>query len=74
MSGFVGNFEVTIRRRARSVDMEKCTGCGVCYEKCPVKVPSEFDAGMGKRKAIYVPFPQAVPNVPVIDREHCRIF
>ncbi|HEX7511920.1 MAG TPA: CoB--CoM heterodisulfide reductase iron-sulfur subunit A family protein, partial [Candidatus Methylomirabilis sp.] len=74
VSGYVGNFEVTIRRRARSVDLEKCTGCGVCYEKCPVKVPSEFDGGLGTRKAIYVPFPQAVPNVPVIDREHCTYY
>ena len=74
VSGYVGNFEVTIRRRARSVDLEKCTGCGICYEKCPVKVPSEFDGGLGMRKAIYVPFPQAVPNVPVIDREHCTYY
>ena len=74
VSGFVGNFEVTVRRRARSVDLEKCTGCGICYEKCPVKVPSEFDGGLGMRKAIYVPFPQAVPNVPVIDREHCTYY
>ena len=74
VSGYVGNFEVTIRRRARSVDLEKCTGCGICYEKCPIKVPSEFDGGLGMRKAIYVPFPQAVPNVPVIDREHCTYY
>jgi heterodisulfide reductase subunit A len=74
VSGFVGNFDVTIRRRARSIDMVKCTGCGVCYEKCPVKLPSEFDEGLGQRRAIYVPFPQAVPNVPVIDREKCRKF
>lgn len=72
VSGFVGNFEVTIRKRARSVDMTKCTGCGVCYEKCPVKLPSEFECGLGQHRAIYVPFPQAVPNVPVIDRENCR--
>jgi len=74
VSGFVGNFEVTIRKRARGVDMAKCTGCGVCYSKCAVKVPSEFECGLGQRRAIYVPFPQAVPNVPVIDREHCRKF
>jgi len=74
VSGYVGNFDVTIRRRARSVDLEKCTGCGICYEKCPIKVPSEFDGGLGMRKAIYVPFPQAVPNVPVIDREHCTYY
>jgi heterodisulfide reductase subunit A len=74
VSGYVGNFEVTVRRRARSVDLEKCTGCGICYEKCPVKVLSEFDGGLGMRKAIYVPFPQAVPNVPIIDREHCTYY
>ena len=74
VSGFVGNFDVTIRKRARSIDMVKCTGCGICYEKCPVKLPSEFDEGLGQRRAIYVPFPQAVPNVPVIDREKCRKF
>ena len=74
VSGYVGNFAVKIRRRARGVETEKCTGCGVCYEKCPVKVSAEFESGMGKRKAIYVPFPQAVPNVPVIDREHCTYY
>ena len=74
VSGYVGNFDVTIRKRARSVDMSKCTGCGVCWEKCPVKLPSEFECGLGQRRAIYVPFPQAVPNVPVIDREKCRKF
>ena len=74
IEGYVGNFTVTIRQKARSVDMDKCTGCGVCWEKCPTRVESEFDCGLDKRKAIYVPFPQAVPNVPVIDREHCRWF
>ncbi len=72
--GFVGNFEVTIRKRARFVDEKKCTGCGLCWEKCPSKAPSEFDMGLGYRKAIYVPFPQAVPNVPVIDQAHCIYF
>lgn len=74
VKGHVGNFTVKIRKRARSVDMNKCTGCGTCYQKCPVKVPSEFDMNLGTRKAIYVPFPQAVPNVPVIDRENCLWF
>jgi heterodisulfide reductase subunit A len=74
ISGFVGNFQATIRQRARYVNMELCNGCGDCYEDCPVKTRSEFDAGMGRRKAIYVPFPQAVPNVPVIDRERCLYF
>ena len=72
VEGFVGNFEVTIRRKARYVDMTKCTGCGECWQKCPnKKIPSEFDAGLGNRTAIYTPFPQAVPNKPVIDAEHC---
>ena len=74
VSGYIGNFQVRIRKKARSVDMSKCTGCGQCIERCPVKVPSEWDLGLGSRKAIYVPFPQAVPNVPVIDREHCFVF
>ncbi|MFQ5866921.1 MAG: 4Fe-4S binding protein [bacterium] len=74
VSGYVGNFTVKIRKRARSVDMSKCTGCGICWQKCPIKVPSEFDQGLGMRKAIYVPFPQAVPNIPVIDRKNCRYF
>lgn len=74
VSGYVGNFDVKIRKKARYVDLNKCTGCGICYEKCPVKVPSEFDMGLGARGAIHIPFPQAVPNVPVIDRENCLWF
>ena len=74
VEGYVGNFTVTIRKKSRSVDMSKCTGCGTCWEKCPAKVESEFDEGLAKRKAIYVPFPQAVPNIPVIDRENCIFF
>ncbi|HOX28573.1 MAG TPA: CoB--CoM heterodisulfide reductase iron-sulfur subunit A family protein, partial [bacterium] len=75
VGGFVGNFEVTIRRKATSIHWDKCTGCGMCTEKCPQKkIPSEFDAGLGNRKAVYVPFPQAVPNKPVIDRERCIKF
>ena len=74
IEGFVGNFTATIRKKARYVDAEKCTGCGECYQRCPAKVDSEFDMALGKRKAIYVPFLQAVPNVPVIDVEHCIYF
>jgi heterodisulfide reductase subunit A len=75
VEGYIGNFQVKIRKKPRYVDMEKCNGCGVCWNKCPVKdVPSEFDEGLGKRTAIYVPFPQAVPLVPVIDTEHCIYF
>jgi len=71
VSGFVGNFRVTVERKVSGIDFDKCTGCGVCVEKCPVRVPAEFDSGLGTRKAVYTPFPQAVPNKPVIDREHC---
>ncbi|MDP2931785.1 MAG: CoB--CoM heterodisulfide reductase iron-sulfur subunit A family protein, partial [Chloroflexota bacterium] len=74
VSGFVGNFKVKIKKKARFVDETKCTGCGTCIEKCPFKAPSEFDMGLSKRKAIYTPFPQAVPNKPVIDKEHCAYF
>jgi heterodisulfide reductase subunit A len=74
ISGYIGNFNVKIRKRARYVDAAKCTGCGVCQTKCPYKVDSEFEASIGKRKAIYTPFPQAVPNIPVIDTEHCAYF
>ncbi len=74
VSGYIGNFKVKIRKKARYVDEDKCNGCGVCQTKCPWKVDSEFEAGIGQRKAIYIPFPQAVPNIPVIDREHCAYF
>jgi heterodisulfide reductase subunit A len=74
VSGFVGNFKVKVKKKARFVDEEKCTGCGTCMEKCPYKADSEFDEGLSKRKAIYTPFPQAVPNVPVIDKVHCIYF
>ena len=74
VDGFVGNFDVTIKVHPRSVDTTLCTGCGTCWEKCPKKVSSEFDMGLGIRKAIYVPFAQAVPNKPVIDRENCTYF
>lgn len=77
VQGYVGNFEVTIRKKARSVREDLCTGCGLCIQRCPARrdgIPSEFDRGLGTRPAIYTPFPQAVPNVPVIDREHCRYF
>lgn len=72
VTGYIGNFDVTIRKRARSVNEKDCTGCGSCWEKCPTKVSSEYNLGLGTRKAISIPFPQAVPNVPVIDRVNCR--
>ena len=75
VSGFVGNFKARVRKKARYVNSDLCTGCGLCMEKCPTKkIPSEFEAGMGVRTAIYIPFAQAVPRVPVIDRENCRYF
>jgi heterodisulfide reductase subunit A len=74
VSGYIGNFKVKIRKKARYVDAEKCNGCGLCQEKCPINTASEFDAALGKRKAIYTPFAQAVPNIPVIDTEHCTYF
>jgi heterodisulfide reductase subunit A len=75
LDGFIGNFKATIRKKARGIDEKLCTGCGVCAQKCPTKkIPSEFNAGLGMRTAIYVPFPQAVPNKPVIDRAHCTYY
>lgn len=75
VDGYIGNFNVTIRKRARYVDESVCTGCGVCQEKCPKKVVDQvFEAGLGYRKAVYTPFPQAVPKYPVIDRENCTFF
>ncbi|MBA3062722.1 MAG: CoB--CoM heterodisulfide reductase iron-sulfur subunit A family protein [Atribacteria sp.] len=74
VSGYVGNFKVKIRRKASFVDWDKCTGCGFCMEKCPAKVPSEFNEFLSKRKAIYTLFPQAVPNKPVIDSNNCLYF
>ncbi len=74
VKGFVGNFRVTIKRKARYVDETKCTGCGICTEKCPMKkVPNEFNLGMNNRTAVYIPFAQAVPKVATIDPEHCNM-
>jgi heterodisulfide reductase subunit A len=72
VSGYIGNFKVKVNEKSRFIDWTKCTGCGRCQEICPINVPSEFDQGLGNRKAIYKPFPQAVPNKVVIDIEHCR--
>jgi len=76
VKGFVGNFEVRIRKKARYVDETKCTACGDCVKECPVEVDSEFDLGLRKRKAIYIPFPQAVPNKFLIDKKEtppCKV-
>jgi len=75
VSGYVGNFHVTIKKKARFVVEELCTGCGICQEKCPKKVIDEvYEAGLGYRKAVYTPFAQAVPNFPVMDKENCTYF
>jgi heterodisulfide reductase subunit A-like polyferredoxin len=68
IEGRAGNFKVTLRKKPRYVEMNKCTGCGDCAVQCPVTLPNEFDMGLGERKAIYVPFPQAVPLKYTIDR------
>ena len=73
VNGYVGNFEVTIREKAKYIDYDKCTGCGMCETKCPQRVTNEFDQGMSERRAIYKMFPQAVPSKPVIDPDHCRM-
>jgi heterodisulfide reductase subunit A len=74
VKGFVGNFHVTIRKKARFVDETKCTGCGLCTEKCPQKkVPNEFNLGLDNRRAIYIPFAQAVPKIATIDADYCTM-
>jgi len=74
IKGSAGNFDVTILKKPRYVDESKCTGCGLCVQKCPYKATSEFNMGLGTRKAIYFEFPQAVPLIPVIDRANCAYF
>lgn len=71
VTGQPGNYQVVVHQKARRVDIKKCIGCGTCAEKCPSKVPNEFDSGLSMRKAIYMAFPQAVPNKYLIDEEHC---
>jgi heterodisulfide reductase subunit A len=74
IEGEPGDFRVRIRRHAAYVDWTKCTGCGLCQEKCPAKVESDFERHIGQRKAIYTLSPQAVPNKPVLDPDHCIFF
>ena len=74
VDGKPGNFKATVLKRARSVNESLCTGCGICQEKCPWKTDSEFEQGLAQRKAIYIPYAQAIPNIPVIDREICAYF
>jgi heterodisulfide reductase subunit A len=71
ISGYVGNFSVRIRKKAKYVIETECTACNECTEVCPVVVPDEFQQGLSSRKAVYMPFPQAVPSSFLIDMEHC---
>jgi heterodisulfide reductase subunit A len=73
VSGEFPKLKVRIKEKARFVNLGRCTGCGDCVVKCPVKVPSEFEEGLAPRKAIYLPFPQAVPRKVTIDADHCRM-
>ncbi|HUX99472.1 MAG TPA: 4Fe-4S binding protein, partial [Candidatus Deferrimicrobium sp.] len=71
IQGFIGNFQVKIRKNPRWINEQKCNGCGTCLDICPIYAPNEFDCGLGYRKAIYRPFDQAVPSIVLIDREKC---
>ncbi|MBN1627955.1 MAG: FAD-dependent oxidoreductase [Deltaproteobacteria bacterium] len=72
VSGFTGNFQSKIRKKAKYIDQTKCTGCRLCFDSCPVVMKNEFDMMLADRKAVYIPFPQAVPNKAVIDRREDR--
>ncbi|MBG0861038.1 MAG: CoB--CoM heterodisulfide reductase iron-sulfur subunit A family protein, partial [Bacteroidales bacterium] len=71
VNGKPGSYRIKIRQSARYVDIKSCVACNLCAEVCPVKVESEFDAGISLRKAIYIPFPQAVPNAYLVDGTKC---
>ena len=74
VKGFVGNFNVKIKKKARFVKEDVFAGCGICTEKCPQKkVPNEFNLGMDNRRAVYIPFAQAVPKVATIDADYCTM-
>jgi len=74
ISGEAGNFQVNVTQHPRYVDMDKCIACGLCAEKCPKKVPNEYDGGLNQRKAIYIKYAQAVPLKYAIDRKNCIYF
>ncbi|MGD9307323.1 MAG: CoB--CoM heterodisulfide reductase iron-sulfur subunit A family protein, partial [Desulfobacterales bacterium] len=71
ITGYVGNFKARIRKKNRYVDVESCIACGECAAVCPVVVPDEYQMGLGSRRAIYIPFPQAVPSAYVISADDC---
>jgi heterodisulfide reductase subunit A len=74
VDGEPGRFRLTLKKKARAVDPEKCVACNICAEKCPSKVSDPFNLYLNQRKAIYIPYPQAVPLVYTIDKENCRYF
>ncbi|MEM2604709.1 MAG: FAD-dependent oxidoreductase, partial [Candidatus Korarchaeum sp.] len=74
IKGEAGNFKLKVRKKPRYVDIDKCTGCMVCFKYCPSKVPDEYNLYMSERKAIYIPFPQSVPLKATIDADHCLFF
>ena len=71
VDGYVGNFRITVARKAQYVDQKKCNACGECAKVCPVEVPNNFEVGLDWRKAIYTPFPQAVPSTYVLNDKDC---
>ena len=71
LSGKAGNFEVRIRKKSRYINEEKCNGCGLCAQKCPVEAVDAYNRGLNDRSAIYIEYPQAVPLKYMIDREKC---
>ena len=71
VTGKAGDFNVKVLKKARYINEDICTGCGICAQNCPIEVPNEFDMGIGMRRAIYVPFPQAVPLKYLIDEQNC---
>ena len=74
VDGQPGRFQLTLKKKARAVDPEKCVACNICAEKCPSKVSDPFNLDLNQRKAIYIPYPQAVPLVYTIDKNHCTYF
>ena len=72
VTGYIGNFNVTIKKKPKYVDWDLCTGCGTCIEKCPTKkIKDEFELGLGLRTSIHMVYPQAVPGKPFIDAANC---
>jgi heterodisulfide reductase subunit A2 len=74
IEGAEPHFHVTVRKRPRYVNEEVCTGCGICVSKCPTKIPDPYNKNLNKTKCIHIPFPQAIPAIPIIDKESCRYF